>query len=67
MRKGAKREEQRKYIILPATVQTMVTVSLTRAEVLSGVIDSTVLALTEIQVVRCVMGKYHDDDDRFNE
>ena len=44
----------------------MVTASFTRAKVLSGVVDSTVLALTEIQVVRYVIGKYHDDD-KFNE
>ena len=44
----------------------MVTASFIRAEVLSGVVDSTVLALTEIQVVRYVIGKYHDDY-KFNE
>ena len=38
-------------IVLPAIVQTMVTASVTRAEVLSGVMDSTVLALTEGKVV----------------
>ena len=44
----------------------MVTESFTRAEVLSRIIDSTVLALTEKQVVRYIMAKYHDDD-KFNE
>ena len=34
-------------IVLPAIVQTMVTASFTRAEVLSGAMVSTVLALTE--------------------
>ena len=64
MRKGV--ELERKYLILPATVQAIVTASFIRAEVLSGVVDSTVLALTEIQVVRYVIGKYHDDY-KFNE
>ena len=38
-------------IVLPAIVQTMVTASSARAEVLSGVMVSTVLTLTKGQIV----------------
>ena len=44
----------------------MVTASFTRAKVLSGVVDSTVLALTEIQVYICHQKVGHDDGE-FNE
>ena len=39
--------EKEGMIVLPAIVQTMVTALFTRAEVLSGAMVSTVLALTE--------------------